>query len=544
MITAPREWRVGADAGGEATTPTRRWWLDLRALAPVLAAAIYMAIVAARVPNIISSFYQYSDFPEALRLSDAVFHGGWGQGIALPSQNGIGPLWIVGLLNQITGNAVAGMALGAGMVVVATGFMIATARKVLGAKSAVAVGASCLAAPPVVAWVMLNPIAHESTLLLTAVCAWQVVALSQPGRKRVIASSIAVGALAGVCIVSDPLAFAAAVAPWVICAAMLTRRDAGRRLPLLITVGATATTAVCVDVLSTASGIVQNGNTVLSPSIDAITSGLRTTATTLGQMLSGAWYGDALGDALAIAGISAFAAVVYIACREVTTDTPGATAGRDTYVLFWVASSAALIAALCLSGLGVQHSPINYQGRYLGGLWFAIAALLPVGLLRAGLVRRLVAVGIPSLALAAAFGIARMPAYPFQGPDYVDASQLATTLEQLGVAHGYGGYWESYAIGWHTGQRITALPLQQCADQSVAPGLCVYEFAAPAWYLARPGPVFVVVLRDSCTHDDLCIDAADLVGLPPPEAVRDVGLLQVDVYAHNVFAGLPVASRP
>jgi len=544
VITALREWRVGTDASGEATAPTRRWWLDLRILAPIFAAAIYVAIVAVRFPSIISSFYQYSDFPEALRLGDAVFHGGWGQGLALPSQNGIGPLWTVGLLNQVTGNEVAGMALGAGMVVLATGFMVVTARRVLGATRAIAVGALCLAAPPVVAWVMLNPIAHESTLLLAAVYAWHVVALSEPGQKRRIGSSIAVGALAGVCIVSDPLALAAAVAPWVICAAMLTHRRRESRLPLLLTLAASATTAVCVVVLSTASGIVQHGNTVVAPTIDAITSGLNTMATTLGQMLSGAWYSNAIGGALAVVGITAFAALLYIACREVVTRTHDATDGRDIYVVFWVVSSAALVAALCLSGLGVQHSPVNYQGHYLDGLWFAIAALLPMGLLHVGLARRLVAIAIPCLVLAAAFGIARMPAYPFQGPDYVDAPRLAATLEQLGVAHGYGGYWESYAFGWNTGQRVTVLPLQQCADQRSALGLCAYEFAAPAWYVARAGPVFVVVLRGSCNRDDLCIDASNLASLPPPVAVRNVGLLQVDVYAHDVFAGLPMASRP
>jgi hypothetical protein len=544
VITALREWRVGTQASGEPTTPKRRWWLDLRVVAPICAAAIYVGVVVVRLPSAMSSFYQYTDFPEALRLGDAIFHGGWGQGIAVPSQSGVGPLWLVGLLHQVTQSDAAGMALGALLLVLATAFMVRTARHVIGTTPAIAVGVLCLVAPPVVAWEMLTPIAHGSTLFLTAVCAWQLVAFSQAFRGRMFASSIAVGLLAGVCVISDPLALAAAVAPWGICAVILLRRHAERRLPVLITAGAAVAAAGLGALLANANGIVEQRNAVLSPSIDGVTSGLRTVAVTLGQMISGAWYGDALGGAFAVAGIAVFAAVVYMATREVLRRHQGATHGRDMYVWFWVMSSAALIAALCVSGLGVPHSPINYQGHYVDGVWFAIAALLPIGLLRAGLVRRMVAVGIPCLALVGASGIARMPANPFQGPDYVDAPQLTAALQQLGVTHGYGGYWESYAIGWHTGERITALPLQQCAERRAVSGLCAYEFAAPAWYVAQPGAVFVIVSRDACTHDDLCIDAGSLAGLPAPEAVRNVGLLQVYVYAYDVLAGVRVASSP
>jgi hypothetical protein len=91
---------------------------------------------------------------------------------------------------------------------------------------------------------------------------------------------------------------------------------------------------------------------------------------------------------------------------------------------------------------------------------------------------------------------------------------------------------------------VTALPLQQCSTAESASGLCRYEFAAPAWYQARSGPIFVIVLRAPCRGDDLCISAANLAGLPAPSAVRTVGLLQVYVYADDVFAALPMATRP
>jgi hypothetical protein len=422
--------------------------------------------------------------------------------------------------------------------------MVWTASKVLGSSSAVAVGALCIAAPPVVAWEMLTPVGHESTLLLTAVSAWQLVALAQTCRSRAAKASVAVGVLAGVCVTADPLALVAAVAPWVICALMLARGHPERRAPLMTTGGAAVASAVVIDLLSSVNGIVGRGSVALPPSINGITAGLRTTATTLGQMISGTWYSDVLPEAIVIVAFVAFLGVLYTARRRATLDAGGAAAARKIYVWFWLLSAGGLIAGLCLSGLGIQYNTVSYQGHYVDGLWFAIAALLPIAVLRRRVPVAIAAVGISCLALVNAVGIARMPASLLNGPDYTDAARLTATLVHLGVGNGYGGYWESYAIGWQTNQRITALPLQQCAPGSGVPTLCRYEFAAPAWYRLNPGPVFVIVLRGACIHDDLCIDTGNLAGLPPPEAIRTVGLLQVYVYAHDVFADLPVATRP
>ena len=543
MITAHREGRVGADAGGQTVTSRRRWWFDPTIVAPIATAVVYLVVLALRLPSALSTFYSYSDFPEALRLGDAVFHGGWGHGLAVPSQSGVGPLWVVGLLDQIAGSEIPGMLFGAFIVALAIGFMVLTARRVLGTTSAVAVGALCVGAPAVVAWEMLTPVGHESTLLLTAVLAWQLVALSQIRPRHATKTSLAVGALAGICITSDSLVVVAAVVPWIICGLILLRHHPERRVRLIITAGVAAASAVAIELLSSAVGIVGRGGVAFSPSLDGITAGLRTTALTLGQMISGAWYRDALPASLITAAVVAFVAVLYLAGRNVTLGDGRADPRRKIYVWFWLLSAAGLVAGLCFSGLGIQHSPVNYQGHYVDALWFALAAVLPIAVLRRGLLPRIAPVGISCLILVNAVGIARMSASLFDGPDYPDAARLTATLNHLGISHGYGGYWESYAIGWDTNQRITALPLQQCTHGSGAPTLCRYEFAAPAWYSVQPGPVFVIAVRGAC-HDDLCIDSESLRSLPPPEEIRAVGLLQVYVYAHDTFADLPMATHP
>ena len=540
MIATLREWRVGSRAADDAQVSSKPWWLDLGTVVPLLAGLTYLVVLVVRLVGSLSSFYWYSDFPEALRLGDAMFSGGYGQGLSVPSQTGIGPLWAVGLLDQVTRSDIAGMAFGALMVGLAIGLMVLTAYKVMGRASAVAVAVLSLAAPPVVAWEMLTPIAHESTLLLSAIGVWQLVSLSRPSRGHALVSHVLVGALAGVCVASDSLAIPAAVAPWIVCAIVLARRNPSRRRPLIVTAGAAVATVALVEFLSRTSGIAQQGNVGLAPSIAGVTSGLRTTATTLGQMISGAWYSAAIPTVLVVLGFVSFVALIYMATRvlrrHVTADVPG----RELYVWYWLLSCAGLIAAFCLSGLGRQLSPVNYQGHYVDGLWFVTAAVLPLGFLWiGGFRRRLLVACVASLAVASAVGVATMPQDLFNGPDYVDSARLTTSLEQLGVARGYGGYWESYAVGWHTDDRITTLPLQQCAS-----GLCRYEFAARAWYRRQPGPVFVIVQAAPCASDNLCIDAANLERFPSPESVRDVGLLRIYVYADDVFAGLPTASPP
>lgn len=536
MISAIGKAKFGAREAAGAHH--RQWWIDVRIIAPVVAVVVYVVTVVVRLPSALSTIYWYSDFPSALQLGDAVFHGAWGQGLQVRSQSGLVTLWIVGLLNQLTGSSAASMALGGVMLIGTAGFLAGATRRALGTRGAVLAGALCVAAPPVVAWEVLSPLAHESTLLITAVCAWHLVAMAQPRPKRMLASSLLVGVLAGACVASDTLAVAAAAIPWILCATVIALHRPERRVSLVATGGAAIASAVAIALIANLNGIVAIGDIRITTSITGISAGLRTTASTVAQMVSGAWYGDSLPAVAEICGVALFVGILYLAVREVrhrSTDTM-----REIYVWFWILSAGGLIAALCLSGLGIQYSPINYQGHYVNGIWLVVAALLPAAAIRVGSWQRIGAAAVTALALIGAAGLARMPATLFEGPDYRDASRLTATLTALGVTHGYGGFWESYAIGWHTNQRISVLPLQTCTDASGVTGLCRYEFAPPALYRTQPGPVFVVALSVPCEGDKLCISVADLADLPKPEAVRTVGLLQVYVYAHDSFAQRPV----
>jgi hypothetical protein len=264
---------------------------------------MFVAVVALRLPGLLSSFYWYSDFPNALQLAGAVFHGGWGHGLLVRSQSGLGPLWLVGLLDQVTGSVVAGVAFGGVLLLAAAALMVRTAQRVIGPHRALAVGVLCIAAPPVVAWEALSPLAHISTVVVTAAAAWQLVALSQPARSRMLWSSLAVGVLAGVCVVSDTLALAAAVCPWLICAFALARQRPERRLSLTVTACSAVVAGLAVATIASVNGIVASRLAVNALSLQGIAAGLRVTASTLGQMLAGGWYDDLLPGAVTVAAL-------------------------------------------------------------------------------------------------------------------------------------------------------------------------------------------------------------------------------------------------
>src|ERR1700693_631180 len=136
VITAHSGNGLVTTVGGETVTPAS-WWRDPQLLVPIGAGAAYVLVLLIRLPGILSSFYWYGDFPAALRLGDAIFHAGWGHGVQLRDQAGLAPLWIVGLLHQISGSDVAGMSLGAVMMVASIWLMVVTARRVMQTSNAV-----------------------------------------------------------------------------------------------------------------------------------------------------------------------------------------------------------------------------------------------------------------------------------------------------------------------------------------------------------------------------------------------------------------------
>jgi hypothetical protein len=122
-------------------------------------------------------------------------------------------------------------------------------------------------------------------------------------------------ARSGVCVASDSLTIPAAVASWIVGAIVLARRNPSRRRPLVLTACSAVAAVALVEFLSRSSGIAERGNIGLAPPTIGVTSGLHTTATTLGQMISGAWYSDAIPTVLVVLGFVSFVALIYMATR-------------------------------------------------------------------------------------------------------------------------------------------------------------------------------------------------------------------------------------
>ena len=384
VITAQSGKGLVTTVGGETVTPAR-WWRDPQLLVPIGAGAAYVLVLLIRLPGILSSFYWYGDFPAALRLGDAIFHAGWGHGVQLRDQAGLAPLWIVGLLasdhrerhrRHVTRRGDDGRVHladgGDGSTGDANVERRARRRALRGRTPGGGVG------DPQSTGAWVHVAAHRA-------CAWQLVTLSRRAVDHAGVAALAVGVVAGACVVSDTLSFAAAVVPWLICACVLAVHRPERRVVLALTAGATCVAAVGIALVAHANGIVASGISAPGLSMRGIGAGLGVAASTSRSDDLGSVVSRRPAECHRGGGLRALqrAHLRGPACR-LSGANDEASAPRDTYAWFWVLSSAGLIAALAATGLGIQTSPVNYQGHYLNGLWFAVAALLPLAVMGLG----------------------------------------------------------------------------------------------------------------------------------------------------------------
>lgn len=541
-VVSSRRYSVAVTSLSAVVKRRGLWSLDPLLLVPVALLA-WLVVAGLRAPQLLDTAYWYGDFPEAFKLGQAIFDGTYGH-MTLPVQTGIGPLWLAGAAGALPLHRALWTATGALMAAIAIGFMVRGAAAVTGWRGALVTGALAIAVPPVVGWEFLSPIAHVSTLLVNALLAWQVVTWGR-GPSRLMqhaAIALLIGVLVGVGTASDPLLLLTGVLPWAAAVALIAARRPRvlEVATLTAVVGALAWVGIR-HAMSTA-GIDTTGGLVYVVTSSSIVAGLRTSTETAGQMITGVWYGTALPVAVRVASAGVVALAVGGAVAGLTSGGMRRDLARGAYATFWLTSAAALLGGFVLSGLGVQAGPINLQGHYLDSGWFAVAGLAPLWLRVGRPARHAVAFAAAAVIALAARGVAVMPAQLFPGPDYNDLPRLQAVVERLGLHHGYGGYWESYGIDWHTDDAIQVRPLQSCAGPRGA-SLCPYAFTPATWYSGMRGPSFVVLRSPAlCGPQPIpCIDPTAVHNvLPAPReriAVGDLTLLVYDqdplLYIHS-----------
>ncbi|HEV3322192.1 MAG TPA: hypothetical protein VG147_08400 [Solirubrobacteraceae bacterium] len=165
----------------------------------------------------------------------------------------------------------------------------------------------------------------------------------------------------------------------------------------------------------------------------------------------------------------------------------------SVYIIFWATSLVCLSAGFILSsvpaGLGTT--------RYLVGVVFAVAAMLPLFARGSVAARALVVAGTLVFLLTATIslgdsGLVKPPSTAGPSPQVAEA--IARTAERVGATRGYATYWNAAPITWRSNFRVQVAPFVGCSGSPT--GVCPGSFNyLEAWY--RPGSFRTFLLTDS-----------------------------------------------
>jgi len=299
------------------------------------------------------------------------------------------------------------------------------------------------------------------------------------------------GLVAGANAASDPLLWAAGIAPFAVAATVLfrttQRRDVGLRAAAVL--GLAFVSAAATNVVMRALDFhVSSGDFAL-----ARLSELPGNVVHLGRMLAlfgganyallGPYPAEPLRIVVALLTCAAVAATVLAAVKLRRAD-----AVRRAYASYWAVSVALLCFVFVVTPNATDLGPksVNYL------LTLAFAAGAGVALLAAGSLRAevIVAVGVAVVAVTNIYGIVNGRA-EVTGvvalPQH--QAQIVQVLERARATRGYGGFWSALNLTWQTDMRLFVAPVRNCDAQ-----LCPNNFfTIRSWYEPRGGRTFLLV---------------------------------------------------
>lgn len=230
----------------------------------------------------------------------------------------------------------------------------------------------------------------------------------------------------------------------------------------------------------------------------------------------------------ALMGLAAVALLPRVAWRELRLGAPYP-AARLAFVIYWTVSAALLTVAFLVSA-----DPVDLTAdRYLVGVIYAAAALVPAALARRRLTHAVAVVGTiifaSTTALSIGKGTADQPILPSAGA----VKAVARIATQNHISLGYTGYWDAAPITWATHFRVRVYPVRQCGHS-----LCrFYEHMISSWYIPRPG-IGSFLLEDPT----LPAAVSPSPRLGAPSAVYRIGKLTMYLYPYDLASKVgPIA---
>ena len=580
---------MAADPAREITVP---WSLNgriarLLAWTPLVLAGTYLIVLAVQFGQIVAATYLDSDAASAPVIGELYGGSPLHRDVVLGQMGWFSTLMFelatrrLPLHRQIWEAAPYAMAL-------ASAALIAWCLwRVAGRWAATIGGVIVVCAAPHTLHLLFSLNDHSPTWFsLTLLAGLLVLAQHHAGDLGDLASvlvAVVVGAIVGANMASDTLLIVAGVLPTLLAAAgayllpmysgTLTNfsgdRVRARRRALWLTL-ATLAVAAIADVLTRL--LMRHENVTIPTGIThtglagarAVTSNFHLWWQSIAVLGNGAFFGQALGFTstlqLLCAGLSILTVAVLvprIAWRELNgaaragrrgvpdehgpdarereiagerADASGvrdARATRLAWCIFW-GSSAMLLSI----GFIVSSTPVDINSdRYLVGLVYAGAALVPLAAGRSALRRAAISIATSVFAFTGLLTLAQGGVAGNSGnfPSDSVSAQVARIARSEHLTVGYAGYWDAASITWATHLAVKVYPVGACGAQ-----LCpFYIHYISSWYTPR---------ADMRTF--LISDPTQPVAAPPvpalgrPSAIYRIDELTMYVYPYDIAGRL------
>jgi hypothetical protein len=194
---------------------------------------------------------------------------------------------------------------------------------------------------------------------------------------------------------------------------------------------------------------------------------------------------------------------------------------RIAWCTFWGSSAVLLSASFVLSS-----NPIDIlSSRYLVGVIYAAAALVPLMAGRGVLLRALVTAGSVIFALSGLVSLLKDQEIASAAGSYRLYGEVVRIAKREHLKVGYADYWDAAPIMWTTHFGVRTYPVQDCA-----PNICwSYLHEMTSWYVPRRG-VRTFLISDPSQP----IPAAPLPILGKASATYQIGPMTMYIYPYDI----------
>jgi hypothetical protein len=407
-----------------------------------------------------------------------------------------------------------------------------TAWKVGGRSAACVTAVLLLCASPTMLGQMFWLNDHMTTYYSLALLAAYLVFLEShaaTSRKRSLSLfALVVGVIVGVNMASDFLLVL--VGP---TSLMLAGIVAWRLAPSAVSVRAVAwsVVAVIVMIVTTVVTVYQAPFRLAFATSESIVANFRDWWESVALLGNGSFFGATLSMSSALSVVCAgltIAAVLLIprfawkSLERWRARREQADPKLSAYVVFWMMGCTLLSLAFIFSSAPVELDTT----RYLDGVIFAAAAVVPLWMARGNAMRIAVVGGTLVYCLASINGVlgSELIDEPTKGPTPEVAREVAEAAESVHATQGYAVYWAAAPLTWFSHLRVRAYPFFGCPTNSMCPpGVNLMS----SWYgLPRAERTFLI------SEAELPFPPQPEFG--PPIATYHFGTITMTVFENNI----------